>query len=69
MAEEGVPGGGLTGTEAAARLARYRPNEIGVERRHRARALAGKLSGPVPWMLEAAIVLEIAAGKAGPICA
>jgi H+-transporting ATPase len=64
MAEEGVPGGGLTGTEAAARLARYGPNEIGEERRHRVRALAGKLSGPVPWMLEAAIVLEIAAGKA-----
>jgi H+-transporting ATPase len=55
---------GLTGTEAAARLARYGPNEIAAERRHRVRALAGKLNGPVPWLLEAAIVLEIAAGKA-----
>jgi H+-transporting ATPase len=63
-AEDGVPAGGLAGTEAAALLARYGPNEIGEERRHRVRALAGKLSGPVPWMLEAAIVLEIAAGKA-----
>ncbi len=65
MAEGGAPGaGGLTGAEAAARLAQYGPNEIGQERRHRIRELAGKLSGPVPWMLEAAIVLEIAAGKA-----
>ncbi len=57
-------GAGLSGEEAAARLARYGPNEIGEERPHRVRALLGKLSGPVPWMLEAAIVLEIAAGKA-----
>jgi len=57
-------GGGLSSGEAAARLARYGPNEIGEERQHRIRALAGKLSGPVPWLLEAAIVLEIAAGKA-----
>jgi H+-transporting ATPase len=64
MAEDGTRGEGLTGAEAAARLARYGPNEIGAERRHRLRALAGKLSGPVPWMLEAAVVLEIAAGKA-----
>jgi H+-transporting ATPase len=64
VAEDGAQGGGLPGAEAAARLARYGPNEIGTERRHRVRALAGRLSGPVPWMLEAAIVLEIAAGKA-----
>jgi H+-transporting ATPase len=56
--------GGLSGEEAAARLARYGLNEIGEERQHRVRALAGKLSGPVPWMLEAAIVLEVVADKA-----
>jgi len=55
---------GLSGGEAAARLARYGLNELGRERPHPVRALLGKLSGPVPWMLEAAIVLEIAAGKA-----
>jgi hypothetical protein len=64
VTEDSARGGGLPGTEAAARLARYGPNETGTERRHRVRALAGRLSGPVPWMLEAAIVLEIAAGKA-----
>ncbi|HET9080256.1 MAG TPA: plasma-membrane proton-efflux P-type ATPase [Trebonia sp.] len=64
MTGDGAQVGGLPGAEAAARLARYGPNEIGTERRHRVRALAGRLSGPVPWMLEAAIVLEIAAGKA-----
>ncbi len=64
VAGDGTPGAGLTGPAAADRLARYGPNEIGEERRRRIRALAGKLSGPVPWLLEAAIVLEIAAGKA-----
>ncbi len=57
-------GGGLSGDEAAARLARFGPNEIAPERRSRLRALAGKLNGPVPWLLEAAVVLEVAAGKA-----
>ncbi len=64
VVEDGAQNEGLPGAEAAARLARYGPNEIGTERRHRVRALASRLSGPVPWMLEAAIVLEIAAGKA-----
>jgi H+-transporting ATPase len=57
-------GEGLSGNEAASQLARYGPNEIAPERRSRLRALAGKLNGPVPWLLEAAIVLESAAGKA-----
>jgi H+-transporting ATPase len=57
------PAGGLTSGEAAARLARYGPNTVPEERPHLARALLGKLSGPVPWMLEATVVLEAVAGK------
>ena len=56
--------GGLTAAEAAKRLARVGPNALPAERRHLVRRLASKLTGPVPYLLEAAIVLELAAGKA-----
>lgn len=59
----GDAAGGLTGAEAAERLARVGPNALAVERRHLVRKLASKLAGPVPYLLEAAIVLELAAGK------
>ncbi len=58
-----VPGG-LTEAEAAERLARLGPNSLAEERRHLLRRSAAKLSGPVPFLLEAAVVLELAAGKA-----
>ena len=62
-----VPGqpaaGGLSSGEAAARLVRYGANTVPEEHPHLVRALLGKLWGPVPWLLEAAIVLEAAAGK------
>lgn len=58
-----VSGRGLTDAEAAERLARYGPNTLPRGQRHLLRELAGKLMGPVPWLLEAAIVLELAAGK------
>ena len=54
---------GLTEAEAAERLARFGPNALATERRHLLRQLASKLTGPVPYLLEAAIVLELAAGK------
>ncbi|MET8945416.1 plasma-membrane proton-efflux P-type ATPase [Streptomyces sp. NPDC004542] len=56
-------GEGLSEAEAAARLARYGPNTLAQERPHVLRAVLGKLWGPVPWLLEAAVVLELAAGK------
>jgi H+-transporting ATPase len=55
--------GGLSDAQAAERLARFGPNALPAERRHLARKLAAKLTGPVPYLLEAAIVLELAAGK------
>ena len=55
---------GLSHAEAASRLASYGPNALGEERRHRFRQLAAKLVGPVPFLLEAAVALELAAGKA-----
>jgi H+-transporting ATPase len=54
---------GLSEAEAAERLARFGPNALVGERRHLLRKLLSKLTGPVPYLLEAAIVLEVAAGK------
>ncbi len=54
---------GLTGEEAARRLARDGPNAIPEVRRSKALLFAAKLWGPVPWLLEAAIVLELVLGN------
>jgi H+-transporting ATPase len=54
---------GLTSAEAAARLATYGPNAVPERRSSAARGFLAKVSGPVPWMLEAALVLEIALRK------
>ena len=55
---------GLSEAEAAERLGRFGPNALPEGRRHLVRTLAAKLTGPVPFLLEAAVVLELAAGKA-----
>jgi len=56
-------GGGLSEAEAARRFADYGPNALAEERPQLWRALATKLTGPVPFLLEAAVVLELAANK------
>jgi H+-transporting ATPase len=54
---------GLTSAEAKIRLEKFGPNAVpDTSERPLRRALA-KLWAPVPWMLEAAIVLEMALGK------
>jgi len=54
---------GLSDAEAGRRLREFGPNTVPVEKRHPLRALLLKFWAPVPWMLEAAVVLEIALGK------
>ncbi len=54
---------GLTSQEAARRLAAYGPNEIAEERPHRLRRCLSKLWAPIPWMLEATIVLMLILGR------
>src|ERR1051325_2043814 len=51
------PDGGLSSAEAAARLERYGPNTL--EERHRGVALEllSHFWQPIPWMIEAALVL------------
>jgi H+-transporting ATPase len=54
---------GLTTAEAEARLRQFGPNRIEEERRRPLLAFFGKFWAPVPWMLEATVVLEILVHK------
>ena len=58
-----APPGGLASDEARRRLADIGPNAMPDTALHPLRRAFGKLWAPVPWMLEAAILLEIALGK------
>ncbi len=49
---------GLSNEEARARLQQYGPNSVAEPHQSLAGKLASKLWGPVPWMLEAAILLQ-----------
>ena len=61
MASDANPAtpGGVTTQEAERLLAEYGWNAVAEQRPSPLRELAGKFFAPVPWMLEAAIVLEI----------
>ena len=54
---------GLTSAEAARRLVQQGPNTTPDIAPHPLRRALAKFWAPVPWMLEAAIVLELALGK------
>ncbi len=54
---------GLTRDEASRRLKTVGPNAMPDTSAHPWRDALGKLWAPVPWMLEAAIVLQLALGK------
>ena len=54
---------GLTSDEARSRLEKFGPNAMPDTRMHPLRMALEKFWAPVPWMLEAAIVLELALGK------
>ncbi len=53
---------GLTNAEAAARRARFGPNEVREAPQRPLRRFLGKLWSPVPWMLEVSLLLEISLG-------
>ena len=54
---------GLTSDEAHRRLAAFGPNATPDVEAQPLRMVLTKFWAPVPWMLEAAIVLEVALGK------
>src|SRR5271166_5852624 len=61
-ANGGLPDG-LTGDEARGRLEKFGPNAVPDTGMHPLRMALEKFWAPVPWMLEAAIVLELVLGK------
>jgi len=62
-AKNGPLPAGLTGDEVRTRLEKFGPNAMPDTALHPLRRALAKFWAPVPWMLEAAIVLEIALGK------
>ena len=62
-AKDAPPSTGLTGEEARRRLEKSGPNAMPDTAVHPLSRALTKFWAPVPWMLEAAIVLEIVLGK------
>jgi H+-transporting ATPase len=54
---------GLSGAEAAARLTRYGPNEIAEKTVSPLMQFLGHFWGPIPWMIEIAVVLSAIDGS------
>jgi H+-transporting ATPase len=54
---------GLSEAEAQTRLAQYGYNEIRQEPSGPLRSVLKRLWGPIPWMLEGALILEVVLGK------
>ncbi len=61
----GIPNerAGLSSAEAASRRAKFGPNAVVTEQVHPMKRLALHFWAPVPWMLEATIVLQIGIGQ------
>ena len=53
---------GLTQAEAEKRLAQYGPNEIAEKKTNAILKFLSDFWGPIPWMIEAAVILSAAAG-------
>ena len=49
---------GLSGAEAAVRLERYGPNALTEERQSLLLEIGSHFWGPIPWMIQAALVLR-----------
>ncbi len=63
LVEDVSPATGLTSDEVRRRLEKFGPNAIPETALRPLRRALTKIWAPVPWMLEAAIVLEVALGK------
>ena len=57
------PPNGLTSAEAGRRLERFGPNAVSDTTLHPWRMALTKFWAPIPWMLEAAILLQVALGE------
>src|ERR1035441_1941455 len=50
---------GLTTDEAQARLKQYGPNAVVEEKAHPLKAFVKRFWAPIPWLLEATIIIQI----------
>ena len=55
--------GGLTATEARARLNQFGPNAVVEEKTHPLRQFARRFWTPIPWLLEATIIIQLFLGE------
>ncbi len=60
-AELGCDRDGLSSSDAATRLARYGPNEVTEQHRNPVLVFLGYFWAPIPWMIEAALLLSLLA--------
>jgi H+-transporting ATPase len=63
IVENATGSAGLTGAEVSARLRQYGPNAVAQSRPRGLVVFLSKFWGLIPWMLELAIVLDIALGR------
>jgi H+-transporting ATPase len=56
-------GRGLTSAEARARLKQFGPNAVAGEKRHPLRAFFKHFWAPIPWLLEASIIIQLCIGE------
>ena len=54
---------GLSSQEVQQRLQQFGPNALPTHHTHLLRSFLGKLWGPIPWMLELIILIQLALGK------
>jgi len=57
-----VTGHGLSSSQVEALRSRFGPNEVREEKPRTVRVLLAQMWGPIPWMLEVALVLELVLG-------
>lgn len=54
---------GLSSDDARARLRQFGPNAVGEEKPHPVREFAGRFWAPIPWLLEATIIIQLFLGE------
>ena len=57
------PSPGLTAAEVATRLSQFGPNTVREERPHPVRQFLERFWAPIPWLLEATIIIQLFLGE------
>ena len=57
------PSPGLTAAQVATRLSQFGPNAVREERPHPVRQFLERFWAPIPWLLEATIIIQLFLGE------